>query len=360
MTWRVIRMQQQYQLMEEKLISQFKQQINAFVKSTNSGVLAQMLQHHFKAQGKLIRPRLVFRLATTFGLPAEKVQGWAMACELLHNATLIHDDLQDGDRVRRGHATVWDKFGANMAINAGDQLLLLAPSAIQSVQASDEIKLKLFQNFTKMSTAIVDGQCREFELNHLNSESLYQDYLECIKGKTAALFSYLAIGVGEVAGIEKDKLEQLHRVFEQLGIIFQIQDDLLDLFGEKQRDAVGCDVKEGKVSYLVVKHLELNPSDKDQIQTLLQRPRELTTDEDVSWFKNLLIESKSYEICMNEFHDMTESLLKNKILLEEQKIMSVVKQILEQVLVPIAHLLKQPLGQETDPVQEVRYASAIN
>ena len=346
-------MQKQYQLMEEKLISEFKQQIVAFVEKRNSGVLAQMLQHHFEVQGKLIRPRLVFRLAKALGLSADSVHGWAMACELLHNATLIHDDLQDGDRVRRGRATVWDKFGANLAINAGDQLLLLAPGCIQNVQASDKVKLKLFQIFTQMSTAIVAGQCSEFELNQLNSTSLYQDYLKCIRGKTSALFSYLAMGVGEIAGLSQIEVKKLHEVFEQLGIIFQIQDDLLDLFGEKKRDAIGCDVKEGKVSYLVVKHLELFPTDKQRLKTLLQKTREQTTDEDVIWFKNLLINSKSYESCIEDFRVMTEKLLNNSILQENPKLMSVIEQILEQVLAPVAHLLEQQ-------TQEVEYASAIN
>lgn len=345
-------MQMQYQFTEEKLIDQLKLHLNSFLQDHNSGVLAQMLQHHFESPGKMVRPRLVFRLSEALSLPVENVNGWAMACELLHNATLIHDDLQDGDSVRRGRPTVWAKFGANMAINAGDQLLLLAPSAIQQINTTDEIKLKLLQNFTLMSTAIVDGQCREFELNKLESQNLYQDYIECIKGKTAALFSYLAQGVGIVAGLEVSKVQELHNIFNHLGIIFQIQDDLLDLFGEKKRDSIGCDVKEGKVSYLVVKHLELYPSDREQILNLLQKPRELTNLDDINWFKNLLLKSDSYQCCIDDFNLMMRRLLQNKMLMQNPALMEVVTDMLEQVLEPVAHLLPQ--------YQETLYASTIN
>lgn len=367
-------MQHHNQVMEEKAIKQLKLQIVKFIKDHNGGALETMLLHHFSTPGKLIRPRLVFRLAKALGLTPVEVQGWAMSCELLHNATLIHDDLQDGDRLRRGVPTVWAKFGANMAINAGDQLLLLAPKAIGQLQVSAEKKLLLHDRFIQMATSIVDGQSREFELNQgfysdayttaytttAGAEScftkLYDDYIACIRGKTAALFSHLAAGVGQIAGLTSEQVQQLESIFEQLGIIFQVQDDLLDLFGEKQRECIGCDLKEGKVSYLVVKHLGYQPNDNDKIKALLQKSRDLTTAADIDWFKNRLIETETYQKCIRDFQLMTTNLLENPLLAKNERLREVVSDVLDQVLSPVEHLLKDLIDNDNE---EFHYASAI-
>ena len=119
-------------------------------------------------------------LALSFSLDLGLVIPWAVTCELLHSATLIHDEL-----------------------------------------------LNLF---TVMSSRIVAGQVEEFDLNKFEGEkNLFEKYLICISGKTSSLFSGLAIGVGITAGISKEALQFLESIFFQLGHIFQIQDDILDL-----------------------------------------------------------------------------------------------------------------------------------
>jgi geranylgeranyl diphosphate synthase type I len=340
------------QFKEENMIDSFTERQREFVQSQANGILKEMVTHHFKSEGKLLRPKLAFALAKAMKLEDSKVDGWAMSCDVLHNATLVHDDYQDGDKVRRGRPTVWAEYSGNMAINAGDYLLLLAPQAINQSDLDAETKIKLHDLFSKMSTAIVEGQCREFELNKLDNEhTLKSDYIECIRRKTAALFACLAKGVGIIAGKDQETQDHLFSIFDQLGIIFQIQDDLLDLYGEKQRGEAGCDIKEGKVSYLVVKHLALNPEDMEAVKNLLHLPREKTTNEHVEWFKNELKEKGTYQACINEFAQMVNALLENPLLRENAFIKDVVLNLLQKVLAPIEHIVSEKV--------EVKYESAV-
>lgn len=339
------------QITDEQLYSRFNKQMLNFTASRAKKSLQEVVDHHFSKKGKLLRPRMIFEISKVLGLSPVECIEWAIACEVLHNATLIHDDLQDGDQVRRGIPTVWSEFGKNMAINAGDYLMLLAPMSISESNYDKDIKLKLHELFSKMSTDIVSGQCSEFELNTLQSVSLKDDYLDCIKGKTSALFSGLALGTSIIAGLSEKKSQMLAQIFCSLGTIFQIQDDILDLYGEKLRDGQGNDIKEGKVSYLVVTHLDHRPEDKFLVQELLFKPRELTSSDDIKWFKNLLKEQGTYEICISEFCAKIDALLTNQLLDELPGLKKLVIDLLEKVVDPIEHIIK--------PVKESSYAQTV-
>lgn len=336
---------------EEQLMYRFEQAMLNFVASRAKKSLKEVVDHHFSKCGKYLRPKVVFEISRVLGLDPLKSMDWAIACEVLHNATLVHDDLQDGDQIRRGIPTVWSEFGKNMAINAGDYLMLLAPLSISQSQLDNDIKLKLLDLFAKMSTDIVSGQCREFELNSLDSKNLKEDYLECIRGKTSALFSGLAMGTAIIAGLTENKAAMLSEVFCSLGTIFQIQDDILDLYGEKLRDGQGNDIKEGKVSYLVVSHLENCPNDRFLVKELLFKPRELTTQQDIDWFKNLLKNQNTFEMCITEFCTRIDTLLSNQILDELPGLKKIVINLLEKVVRPIEHVIT--------PLKEGRYAETI-
>lgn len=337
--------------MDEQLVEQFKKELLNFVHSRSCENLSVVLDHQFLSSGKLIRPMMIFELSKILKIDPQITISWAVTCEVLHSATLIHDDLQDGDLVRRGVASIWAKFGKNMAINAGDYLMLLAPHAISNSTLDIETKLKLHELFIKMSTEIVVGQCKEFELNNLNSENIKKDYIECINGKTAALFAGLAKGVGIIAGQTPDNINKISEVFCTLGTIFQIQDDLLDLYGEKQRDGQGNDIKEGKVSYLIATHLENCPQDLFLIKELLFKPRELTSDNDILWIKQLLKESSTFDVCIKDFLSRIEELIESPIFNEFNELKMLVITLLEKVILPIEHILT--------PQKERIYAQVI-
>ncbi|MGB0640900.1 MAG: polyprenyl synthetase family protein [Myxococcota bacterium] len=239
-----------------------------------------MVQEHISSGGKRIRARLALAAADSLGVGSKFATDWAAAVELLHNATLIHDDIQDGDRVRRGHPTLWVRHGTAQAINAGDLMLMLPTLALDSINVDDSIKWRLSHALSKRSTATVRGQCQEMSL--LESECLdWGHYLRAAAGKTGQLLALPIEGAALLAGWSPEDAQALADEFIPLGVLYQLQDDTRDLFAEKGRGECGSDIREGKVSALVVAHLALHPNDKEWLHTLLTRPRDQTTNEDI-------------------------------------------------------------------------------
>jgi geranylgeranyl diphosphate synthase type I len=214
------------------------------------------------------------------GADAESMVPWAAACELLHNATLIHDDLQDGDRVRRGKPTMWVKHGAAQAINAGDLMWVAPYLVLEKLTFDPAICWELTRLLARQGATVVRGQAIEWEMTQ-NGVTARETYLRAIRGKTSALFSLPVAGAAVLAGWDLERAQGLAAAFGDIGLLFQMQDDVLDLFGNKGRAEVGTDLKEGKISALVAQHLVLHPDDKDELLTLLKTGRDETSDESV-------------------------------------------------------------------------------
>lgn len=243
--------------------------------------LGAMSQEHLRAGGKRIRARLVVAAADALGVDREAAIGWAAAVELLHNATLIHDDVQDGDRMRRGRPTAWVRHGIAQAINAGDLMLMLPFLAVGHVHADDATRWRLCEALARRASDTVRGQAEELELldkGRLDTES----FDRAVAGKTGALIALAVEGAAHIAGRAPDEARELGDAFLHLGTLFQIQDDVVDLFGDKGRGRGGCDIEEGKVSALVVAHVALHPEDRPWLLALLSTPRADTSPEMVN------------------------------------------------------------------------------
>ncbi|HEX2188284.1 MAG TPA: lycopene cyclase family protein [Longimicrobiaceae bacterium] len=231
-----------------------------------------MVRAHLAAGGKRIRARLALAALEALDEPREAGVAWAAACELLHNATLVHDDLQDGDRVRRGHPTVWALHGMPQAVNAGDLLLMLPYLALEGLDAGPDRRWTLALALAGHAAAVVRGQAAELALGPW-SEAGWPEYRAIAEGKTGALFQLPVEGAAVLAGRPADEARRLAGPFRALGLLFQLQDDVLDLFGDKGRGAPGSDLREGKTSALVVEHLALHPADAPWLRALLAAPR---------------------------------------------------------------------------------------
>ena len=187
---------------------------------------------HLQSGGKpSIRPRLIFKVRAVDGEPSI-AREWGGAIELLHNATLVHDDYQDGDTHRRGQPTVWMKYGGPQAINAGDYLWSTAFHAIASREQEDGKTLGLVRSFSDMAMEVVQGQA--LELSPLeDGVALRERYIDIIRGKTSGSFRTPACGALHLAGIPKPDMDTLSHHFEELGLLFQLQDDLWTSTGIK-------------------------------------------------------------------------------------------------------------------------------
>lgn len=321
---------------ESGFLQTVNQKIFHVIKDNSSPFLEKMILDHFAHPGKMLRPRLVYGLGTALDIPEDLLVAWAAACETFHNATLIHDDLQDGDEYRRGHPTTWKKYGAAQAINAGDLLLLCGQQTIYKSLLSSDKKIELATLFSEMTCKIVNGQTLEFQVKELSDiPNLEKNYLECIGLKTAALFADLTVGVALLAGKDKNFQDRIHFIFDLVGKIFQIQDDILDLYGDKGRDQKGCDIQEGKMSFLVVTHLKHNPNDLDCLKSILNKPRETTTQQDIASVENLFKQKNTLENSLASLNTMISTVRNDPWLVSFPQIHSYTNTILETLLKPI-------------------------
>ena len=294
-----------------------------------------MVQEHLATGGKRIRARLALSAMEALGGRRIDALGWAAAVELLHNATLIHDDIQDGDRMRRGQPTTWVRHGVAQAINAGDLLLMLPFQAL--AHASLEVRWELCRLLSESACSIVRGQVEE--LGMLPTESLsLAAWRRVVEGKTGGLFSLPVEGAALLAGHAPEEAARIGAAFLPLGVLFQMQDDVLDLYGDKGREAPGADLREGKVSALVVLHLARCPEDSDWLLELLRTPREQTAQHDVDEAIARFRESGALADAQREILDLLSQVEGSPVLARYPTLRGVALQIAALAMQPIAHL----------------------
>ncbi len=211
--------------------------------------------------GKRLRPKLVLMGSLLCGGTAMKALPAGLALELLHNFTLIHDDIMDNADTRRGKPTVYRKWGIPLAVLSGDLTFGIAYEQLQAYALDPDISRKQFSDiltlFHKAVREVCEGQAYDIQFEQADDVSM-DAYLEMIRLKTAALLSAsLAIG-GTVAGADADQVKHLERLGTEAGLAFQIQDDLLDVVADPKKfgKKVGGDIREGKKTWLMLKALE--------------------------------------------------------------------------------------------------------
>lgn len=309
------------------------------VQTQTGDPMARMLNFHLSSGGKRIRSQLLLECAEALGVDSEQALFPAAACELLHNATLIHDDLQDGDKIRRGYPTLWTTEGSSQAINAGDMMLMLPFSAISRADIPEALKWQLSLGLAEAAQKVVLGQALEPDLyGYFHKPQLLQEYLRCIEGKTGALFTFAIEAACTMAG-QTQRIESLRGPFLKLGILFQLQDDVLDLYGNKGRGRVGEDLREGKISLLVVEYLQLVGVSSPQVEKLLKflkTPREESANEAVEYWIQAFREGGTLSAALSRIGSYKAEI--QKTLSGEGTISHVVERSLEKILGPLRNL----------------------
>jgi geranylgeranyl diphosphate synthase type I len=183
--------------------------------------------------GKRVRPRLAMLVTSALGADPALAAPVAAAIELLHNFTLVHDDIQDRSLLRRHRSTVWALWGEAQAINAGDALFACSHLALYHVADNPNtspLLPRLAAAFDRTTLAIVGGQTMDIENEGDSSVSLDR-YLETIKGKTSAIVEFSAWAGGLVAGASEERARDLAAFGLATGLAFQIRDDVLGIWG---------------------------------------------------------------------------------------------------------------------------------
>lgn len=222
------------------------------------------------AGGKRVRPQLALLATKLFGGNEEDVLPAALALEVFHNFTLLHDDVMDKAQVRRGRPTVHVRWNANTAILSGDQMMIEAYKLLSRVP---EKKLaQTLRLFNKMATEICEGQ--QYDVDFESREDVtIPEYMEMIRLKTSVLLA-TALRIGAyIAGATDEQQEQIYNYGIHLGLAFQIQDDMLDCYGDQATfgKAIGGDIAENKKTYLW-----LTAAQKGAIDELAMREESMT------------------------------------------------------------------------------------
>ncbi len=227
--------------------------------------------------GKRLRPVLTLLITDALQADYRKALPAALALEVFHNFSLVHDDIMDAAPLRRGKATIHKKWDLNTAILSGDAML------IRSYQLFEAYKPDLFRSmvqlFSKTALEVCEGQ--QYDVDFENREAVSIDeYLQMIRSKTAVLLGACMQAGAMVAGAADDIQQAAYEYGIYLGLAFQLQDDYLDTFGDAATfgKQIGGDIIENKKTYLYLRSTELSdPDSKKELEHLYSiRPQDAT------------------------------------------------------------------------------------
>ena len=229
--------------------------------------LYEPIEYVLSIGGKRIRPVLMMLAYNLYKDDPERILMQAVGLETYHNYTLLHDDLMDKADMRRGHDTVHKKWDANKAILSGDSMLVLA---YQRMQQCDARYLQaVLDVFTETALEIGEGQ--EYDMTFETRNDVTEDeYIEMIRLKTSVLLA-CAVKIGAIlADASDDDIQNLYKFGEQLGLAFQLQDDLLDVYGDPEvfGKAIGGDITSNKKTYMLIN--AVNRANAQQRQELMR------------------------------------------------------------------------------------------
>jgi len=306
---------------------------NKFDKAPHN--LYQPVDYILELGGKRIRPLLLLMAADIAGDKAVDALSAAMSVEVFHNFTLLHDDIMDEAPLRRGKATVHEKYDTNTAILSGDVMMISAYRFLENYEP--KIAIKLLKIFNKMAIEVCEGQQMDMDFETREDVSI-PEYFDMITYKTSVLIG-AAIQMGAtIGGLDDQSANHLYHYGKNIGIAFQMQDDMLDTFGEpKVGKQPGGDIIQNKKTYLYLKTLQLvSDSEKEELLVLYNtRPTdssnkvarvreimksahvELHSEEVKNEYKNLAFSHldavEMTDMQINQFRSFGEFLLRRKV-----------------------------------------------
>lgn len=253
--------------------------LNDFIELFNSSLtheqtlLSEVLAHIRKHGGKRMRPILMLLMAKNYGQVSSVTQYSAVGLELLHTASLVHDDVVDESGERRGQASVNASYNNKVAVLVGDYILSTA-----LLKVAHTGNQRIIEYLAELGRILAAGEI--LQLSNINNQEIREDvYYDVIKQKTAALFEACA-AIGAISANASDEEVQKARQFGQnLGIMFQIRDDIFDYFDSKEiGKPTGNDMTEGKLTLPVI--YALNTTDFEAMHTLAKKVKAGTVNKD--------------------------------------------------------------------------------
>ncbi len=249
----------------DKYQKEFDNYLQEYLKFKEPQNLYHPIEYILKLGGKRLRPTLTLLTTDIFGGDYNNSLNAALAIELFHNFSLIHDDIMDDAPLRRGHQTVHEKWDLNTGILSGDAMLILAYQLFENYEP--HTFRKLAQLFSKTALEVCEGQQYDIDFE-TRDDVVLTEYLKMIEFKTAVLIASAMKMGAIIAGASQSDQNKIYEFGKNLGIAFQIQDDYLDAFGDPETfgKQVGGDIIENKKTFLYLRAMAF--SDSDEMQQL--------------------------------------------------------------------------------------------
>ncbi len=293
----------------EKELADFVNLFNQSL-SHNHGLLSQALEHIRGRGGKRMRPILILLMAKAFGKVTYVAQHAAIGLELLHTASLVHDDVVDESGERRGQASVNASFNNKVAVLVGDYILSTALLNISFTKSDDMVK-----ELAELGRTLSNGEILQLT-NISNKEISEAIYYQVIEQKTAALFESCAVIGAKAGGATPEVVEEARRFGRNIGVIFQIRDDIFDYYDSKEiGKPTGNDMAEGKLTLPVIH--ALTATQNAEMMALAQKVKsgEVTADE-IARLVAFTKDNGGIEYAeqrMNELHQETLDFIEQRI-----------------------------------------------
>lgn len=268
-----------------QLLSMFEHYISAMPTPDEPQLLYAPIKYGLEEGGKRIRPTLLMLAYNLYAEDVERALMPAMAVEIFHNFTLLHDDIMDNAEVRRGRPSVYAKWGENAAILSGDAMLILAYTYLQ--RTSSERLPQIFGLFNKMAVEVCEGQ--QFDMDFETQPKVaVVDYMRMIELKTAVLLAGSTTIGALLAGASEQDCQRLYNFGIELGLAFQLQDDLLDSYGdERLGKRIGGDILEGKKTILMIEAFSRANEEQREVLRTTHLRKDISNEEKISTIKAL-------------------------------------------------------------------------
>ena len=284
----------------KQYFNKIKSELNKLNLSNTPKELYEPIKYILKIKSKKIRPILSILAYKLKKNNWQEIVQYVIAIELFHNFTLIHDDIIDNATLRRGKKTIHNKWNNNVGILSGDLLMIIANKIFSDLPL--RIMQKVLNRFNEIAIKICEGQ--QYDMNYENEKSITEkQYINMIRLKTATLIGF-SLELGGILSKMKDlDTKNLYQFGELMGIGFQLQDDYLDVFGDRKfGKKIGGDILLNKKTYLLIKLLE---STNEKEKTIINK-----------WINNSNNPTKKIEAITNLMKDknidsITESVINN-------------------------------------------------
>ena len=280
----------------EDLLKKVNEALDNLVYDRQPASLYDPIKYVLSIGGKRVRPVLTMLAYNLYKDDPLSIMSQAIGLETYHNFTLLHDDLMDHADMRRGHETVHKKWDANRAILSGDTMLL---QAFERVEDCDPAKLPaVFKVFIQTTLEIGEGQQLDVEFEQRNDVT-EDEYIEMIRLKTSVLLA-CACKVGAImADAPAEDIENMYKFGEKLGLAFQLQDDLLDVYGDPAvfGKNIGGDITSNKKTYMLINAFNrATPAQRDELTKWVEA-KEFDRNEKVAAVTNLYNEIGIRKLC---------------------------------------------------------------